>query len=300
MDIKAGVETAVLLAVVGGFLLAWAGYQSIRSGSRLTFFRLRQQRVTGGWLQIFFGVGLLGLAYFLGMYGEPVAYQYFPPSPSPSLSPTITQIPTITLTPTISLTPTITETPSITDTPTITPTPFMPLAIEALFESNVTPNPNAIFSPLTFALDIDSNFQPVRPATTFSNPLRRIYVLYSYDQMIPGVQWTALWYLDGELVYYETAPWDGTTGGYGSTFWAPEGGQWLPGMYQVQIFVGMEWKAVGEFEVQGDPPTPTPSITPTPAVSPTPSLTATMPFTPTASPTATRPFTPTPGGTTTP
>ena len=148
MDIRAGIITTIILAILASLLLFRFGIRSIQSARKLTFYRLRQQRMSGGWRMLGSAVLILLFAAWLGRFGEPVAYRYFPPSPTITLSPTITPIPTITLSPTITLTPTITDTPSITDTPTITPTPYIPPAIEALFDSAITPNPDAVFSPL--------------------------------------------------------------------------------------------------------------------------------------------------------
>ena len=97
--------------------------------------------------------------------------------------------------------------------------------------------------------------------------------VFTYDQMTPDAQWTALWYRDGKLVHYETIPWDGQVGGYGFTDWEAPAWEFLPGTYQVQIFVGLEWKVVGEFLLQGDAPTQ--PATETPASTPTPTITAT-------------------------
>src|SRR5258706_3461029 len=129
-DIKAGIKTAVVMVILGALFSIWAGIQSIRSGRKLDYFRLRQKRIALGWRLFVLAVFLAGAAFWLENYGEPVAYQYYPPSPMPSLSPTITLTPTITPTPTITLTPTISNTPSVSDTPTITPTPFLPLEIQ--------------------------------------------------------------------------------------------------------------------------------------------------------------------------
>ena len=131
MDIHAGIITIIILAVLFALLLFRIGIRAIQSARKLTFYRLREKRMSGGWRMLIVGVLLLLFAAWLGRFGEPIAYRYFPPSPTPSLTPTITLIPTITLSPTITLTPTITDTPSVTDTPTITPTPFVPPAIEA-------------------------------------------------------------------------------------------------------------------------------------------------------------------------
>jgi len=288
MDIRAGIITTIILAVLFALLLLRTGIRSIQLARKLTFYRLRQQRMSGGWRMLASGGILLLFAAWLGRFGEPVAYRYFPPSPTPSLTPTITLIPTITLSPTITLTPTITNTPSVTDTPTITSTPYIPPAIEALFNGVVTPNPDAVFSPLQFST-VYENFECVAPSTTFVNPIRSMTACFSYNNMLPGVQWTAMWYRDNELVHYETLPWDGTTGGLGYSEWAPPPEVWKAGTYTVQIFVGLEWKVVGQFVVTGDPPTPVPSNTPSPTLTPTITRTpsATPVFTLTPAPTST-------------
>jgi hypothetical protein len=292
MDIRAGIFTTILLAVLAALIFFRGGIRSIQSARKLTFYRLRQQRMSSGWRMLFAGLLLSFFAIWLGRFGEPIAYRYFPPSPTASLTPTITPIPSITLSPTITLVPTITDTPSVTDTPTITPTPFVPPAIEALFQSIVTPNPDAVFSPLQFST-VYENFECVAPATSFVNPIKSMTACFSYNNITPGVQWTALWYRDGELVKYDTHVWGDvggeSTGGLGSSEWAPPPDMWKPGNYEVQIFVGEDWKVVGRFTVSGDPPTAVPTITPSPTVSPT--------FTHTPSPTPTSSRTPVPSAT---
>ena len=287
MDIQAGIYTTIFLAVLIALFLWWLGIRSIQSGRKLTFYRLRQKRMSGGWRMLAMGMLLLLFAAWLGRFGEPVAYRYFPPSPTLTLTPTITIVPTITLSPTITLTPTITDTPLVSDTPTLTSTPYIPPAIEVLFNGNVTPNPDAVFSPLQFST-VYENFECVVPSTTFVNPIRSITACFSYNNMSPGVQWTALWYRGDELVKHDTHVWGEetgeSTGGLGSSQWAPPPEMWQPGTYTVQVFVGLEWKVVGQFIVSGEPPTSTPSITPSPTLSPTitqtPSVTPTFSQTP--------------------
>jgi hypothetical protein len=283
MDIHAGIITIIVLAVLFALLFFRVGIRAIQSARKLTFYRLREKRMSSGWRMLIAGLLLLLIGAWLGRFGEPIAYRYFPPSPTPSLTPTITLIPTITLSPTITLTPTITDTPSVTDTPTITPTPFIPPAIEALFNSDVTPNPDAVFSPLLFST-VYENFECVAPSTSFVNPIREIYACFSYDNMSPGVQWTALWYRENEVVHYETYPWDGSTGGLYYSQWSPPPELWLAGEYTVQLFVGLEFRGSGKFRVTGEPPTAVPTITPSPTISPTvtrtPSATPTFTLTP--------------------
>jgi hypothetical protein len=306
MDIRAGIFTTIVLAVLAALIFFRVGIRSIQSARRLTFYRLRRQRMSGGWRMLFSGMLMLVFAAWLGRFGEPIAYRYFPPSPTASLTPTISPVPSITLSPTITLTPTITDTPSVTDTPTITPTPFIPPAIEALFESQVTPNPDAVFSPLQFST-VYENFECVAPSTSFVNPIQSMTACFSYNNITPGVQWTALWFRDGELVKYDTHVWGAiegeSTGGLGSSEWAPPPEMWLPGGYEVQIFVGQEWKVVGRFIVSGDPPTASPTLSPTLTISPTftrtPSLTPTPSRTPLPSATPTASRTPRPTATVT-
>jgi hypothetical protein len=155
--------------------------------------------------------------------------------------------------------------------------------VAAQFDSQVTPDPAAVFSPLVFGQDIDlTTYQPVGEATVFTNPIERIVAIFSYDKMQSGVQWTTLWYREGKLVYYETKPWDGNTGGYGFTERVAGPSEWQPGEYEVQIFVGTDWKTVGRFVVQGDVPTSTPTR------APSATITETNTSLPTSSPTITK------------
>ncbi|HET9590390.1 MAG TPA: hypothetical protein VFO91_16505 [Anaerolineales bacterium] len=111
--------------------------------------------------------------------------------------------------------------------------------------------------------------------------------MFTYDQMTPGAQWTALWYREGELVHYETLPWNGETGGFGFTEWEAPASEWLPGVYEVQIFVGLELKVIGQFVVQGDAPTAIPTATPSLTITPSRTMTPSLTATPTRTPSAT-------------
>jgi hypothetical protein len=274
----------------------------IRESRRMKYYRLRRGRLLAGWRMILISFGFLAVTLLINRFGEPAVYSIYSVTVTPSLTLPPTLIPTKTLTPTITETPTITPTLSETYTPTPTQTPSIPLAVEVQFSGTLTPPPEAVFSPLRFAEGIDLAYNPINPATSFTNPIEMMYAIFSYDKMADGVQWTALWYRDGELVYFETKPWDGGTGGFGFSDWAPEPEAWLPGGYQVQIFVGFDLIVSGDFEVIGFPPTksPTPSNTPTmtPTLTPTPSNTPTITLTPTI--TITRWPTQTPTNTRTP
>jgi len=277
-----------LLLILGGsfFYRAWRGFQEAK---RLYFFIKRQQLLQRVWLLIFSGVIVVGAAIAFNRFTEPVIYRYFVPSPTSTLTPTHT------LTPTITQTPSITPTPTITTTPQFTPAPLLPAVISEGFKSTITPNPRAVFSQITFSRKLDKNLRPLNPESVFRNPIVTLYGSFSYDQMIIGSQWTALWFRDGELISYETLPWNGASGGFGFTESKLSPEEWLPGNYEVQIFVGTAWKISGTFEVTGTPPT----STPTPSPIPTRTATSTRTPTRTPSPSPTPPITPTPRPTST-
>lgn len=284
LDIHTAVQTATILSIVFVVISAVAGWRAIQKGRTLKFFRMRRDRIMAGWRMIFIAVVFAVLAILLNTAAEPVIYSFYPPTATQTMTPTFTLTPTITLSPTITLTPTITPTPSVSDTPTITPTPHVPLAVEAQFQSVVTPNPETVFSPLIFTQGLDENWNPISASEVFTNPVGHIYALFSYDQMIPGSQWTAIWYYGTELVHFETSPWEGGTGGLGYTDWEPEPYKWLPGEYEVQIFLGLTFKVSGRFTVAGSPPTPIPSLTPTPTRTQTLTPTVTKTRAPTETP----------------
>jgi serine/threonine protein kinase len=172
----------------------------------------------------------------------------------------------------------------------LTPAPQIPPEIEAQFTSRALPDPDAIFSPLQFTQRLDQNLSPVAPSASFTNPLEVLYAWFTYDHMSTAPQWTAIWLREGELVFYETSPWQGGTGGMGYTRWEPSPEEWLPGQYEVQIFIGLEFKVSGRFTLTGDAPTPQPSSTPTATLTHTPLPTATRTKKPTPSPTLSGPL----------
>jgi hypothetical protein len=284
LDIHTAVQTALVITIVALIFSIWRGIASIRTARDLPFFRMRRQRMVHGWRLLFSAVALALIAFLLNTQAEPVIYTFFPPTPTMTNTPTVTTTPTITMTPTITLTPSITPTPAESYTPTITPTPYIPLSVSTAFTSTVTPNPEAVFSELTFTDGLDELYRPLNPGTSFKNPINHMYAVFSYDNMINGAQWTALWYRGSDLVYYETKPWDGGTGGLGYTDWPPELANWLPGEYQVQIFVGSEIKVSGTFTVEGEPPTPRPTATGTPTITPMPTATRTATPRPSSTP----------------
>ena len=304
LDIQSGVKMAVFLAGLLAAISLISGIRVIQRSRNLSFFRMRRDQMVQGWRRIF-GAIILGIvAFSLNQYAEPIAYSFYTPSPTPTSTSTITLTPTVSLTPSITLSPTITETPSESNTPTVSPTPHIPLAIEGKFTGTLTPPVDALFSSIDFSnIGLDGLNRAIDPTDTFTNPVGSMFAAFSYNGLADGIQWTALWYRQDELVSFETKPWDGGTGGYGFSEWHPNAAEWLPGEYQVQLFLGYDWYQVDFFDVIGNPPPPTPTLSPTatetalPSQTPTRTPTPTPTLTPTRTqpPTATRTSTPIPG-----
>jgi hypothetical protein len=282
LDIETALQVLFFLSVIGVILAGIAGWNSIRAGSRLMFFRKRRDMIMRGWRMIILALVLAAIAFSLNQYARPAIYRVFPPSP------TITLTPTVTLSPTITLTPTITETPTITITPMFSPTPMLPTQYLSRFTGQQTPDPAAVFSTLQFSRKIKGNL-PEEPLVEFNNPVIHIYGTFSYDKMTDGAQWTAIWKHGDETICDETKPWDGGTGGYGYTDCFPAAEKWLPGEYEVQVFIGTQYITGGTFTVIGDAPT----ITRTPVPTRTPAPTSTRLPSSTAIPSKTTPIKPT-------
>lgn len=286
------VAYALYAALAYGVL---AGFLNLRQARNLPFFLMRRRAVLSGWRSIGFGLAFGVLGGLLQGFGTTALFRLIPPTASvtptaaPTLTGTITPTFTVTWTPSVTVSPTESTTPTETATPAPSPTPSLPRDISSLFTSSQTPEPGAAISPVIVAPRLNGLNLPVNASDTFTNPVQKLFGQFSYNFMADGVQWTALWLLDGKVVWHETKPWDGDTGGNGYTgpVEGPVDGVWAPGEYEIQIFVGQEWKSSGRFTVVGTPPTATPTSSPIPTKTPTPTPTPTRTRTriPSATPT---------------
>lgn len=276
IDIAMTVKVIVILIGVALLISVLLAVRSIRMGLHLQFFRKRRDLVTHGWRLILLALILGIFALVISRFGEPVAYRYFPPSP------TVTSTPTITLTPTITQTPKDTLTPTITETLQYTYTPSLPQDAQATIQTPVGPDTAAVFSGLIFDTQLSDQGIVAQDTNPFDANVQHIYGGFSFDGMALGVQWTAVWNLNGKPVHIESKVWKATSGGYGYTDWDCSTGECQPGQYEVQIFVGSTWKASGTFTINGGAVAATEG-TPSPSASevfrsstPTPSPSATL------------------------
>lgn len=282
LDIRAGVIAATVLTMIFFLISITTGTQTVLASRKIKFFNLSQDQKRRGWWLILLAVFWAILGILVYFYGEPVAYTIISPSPTrpASLTPSIS--PSASVSPTITETPTITLTPAESYTPLPTSTPHIPVAVEARFEGKLTPPAEAAFSPLTFSnIGLDAEYNPIGPGIQFTNPVGHLYAVFSYALMEDDIQWSALWYRGDELVHYESLPWNGGSGGIGYTDWDPSPELWLPGEYQIQIFLGLDFYISGDFSVVGEPSRPAATLTPDVTSSPTFTIQPTVTVSPT-------------------
>jgi hypothetical protein len=247
-DLQIDVRTTILVLVIGlivvGGLLIIHGIKLIRYGTTIEYYQKRKKYVLHGLRMFAVAIIVAISAVLCSRFGEPLVYQVYIPSPTSSITPSITPSPTITLTPTITMTPTVTQTPSIT------PIPEIPDSILDEFEGSTEIPEEVVFSPLAFSNEIDDFFQAVSPSEQFQGDDEVLYGSFTYNNMVPGLQWTILW-LDPDdiIICYESIVWGNFTGGYGYSECSSPGPRWKQGEYQVQMFLGTEWLLTGRFSV---------------------------------------------------
>ncbi|MCJ7569809.1 MAG: hypothetical protein MUO58_20055 [Anaerolineales bacterium] len=252
-------QTILLMTIIFGLgvlVAVWVGWVQIQAARKLPYYLLRKERTLIGW-RWFALAAMFGIASIVSAsLGQTAVYALYPPTPS--ITPTATKTSTPTVTPTLknTTTPTITLTSTITPTATQTPTPSLPEEIHLLLlRETQVPDPEAVFSLVLVARRIDSQNRPIGASDIFTNPVERLFGTFTYNYLTNGLRWTAIWYSGSEMLCLETHAWDGGTGGYGYTECEP--GVWLPGEYEIQIFLSDTWMVSTRFAIEGDPPTPT-------------------------------------------
>jgi hypothetical protein len=247
LTIDQGVQVLALLFFAGLVAAGLIGWNLIQSARKLRFFILRRERISRGWRLITLSLVFAALGIATQFYGKEVAYTIIPPTPS--MSPTATVTPTASITPTPSITPTasITPTPSITPIPTETTTPILPVEAATLLPGTHTPDPGAVFSEIEVTARLGNFNQALDASVEFVSPPSLLYGAFSYNFLRDGIQWSAVWYRNDEIICLEAIPWDGGSGGFGYT--ECELIEWQPGDYTIHLFWGDEWKVSTQFTV---------------------------------------------------
>ncbi|HSR21454.1 MAG TPA: hypothetical protein VLL49_11120, partial [Anaerolineales bacterium] len=300
----------VLIFGMGAILSLLSAVRILQTSRRWSDYRLRRRYLLQARLLILLATLSGGLAVVLLILGPERVLHALPsastatrasavPGTSDTPRPSNTA-PPATDTPTAIL---VTPSPIVPPTSTITPTPVMPIAVQAMIEGTVTPAFDVEFGRLRFSTEIN-DYRLVAPGERFRNPIKQIFSVFTYQPVGAKIQWTALWYENGELRYIDTTSWQAYPTGVAVAGWNRPAPEWQPGEYEVQIFVGTDWKASGRFLLEGEPPTatatPRPSATATLRPSATATRTATPTRTATASPLPSQTLTPSPTRTHTP
>ena len=249
MNVDIDTTYKVILVLIAIALVSMIGMaiRSLRSAATLQFYRKRREMLAYGWRMLFLSIILGGIGYFFFRFAEPVAYRYFPPSA------TITRTPTITLTPTITMTLQNSLTPTITQTLAQTYTPMLPSEVVATIQTPVGVESKSRFSPVQFSTQTGDGWI-INTTDTFKLPITQLFAGYTYDGMVAGLRWTAVWLYEGSIVCFETREWENLTGGYYYSDYCDQKitpNMWKPGDWEVQIFVGQTWKTSGRFTVLG-------------------------------------------------
>ena len=284
----------VLIFGLGAIFSLLSAVRTLQISRRWSDYRLRRRYIVQARGSVLLAVFSGALAVSLMMFGRLLPPGETPAalpatqttaasetaSPVPTMPPTETPIPPSDTPTAIVFTPT----PIIPPTSAITPTPVMPIAVQAMIQGTVTPAFDTQFGRLRFSTEIN-NYALVAPGETFHNPIKQMYSVFTYQPIGVKVEWTALWYQDRELKHVDTTSWKDFPSGVAVASWLRPAAEWEAGEYEVQVFVGTDWKVSGRFVLDGAPPTGTSS----PAATTTPSFTQTSPAsrTPTITPTAT-------------
>ena len=156
------------------------------------------------------------------------------PTATPTLEPTATATPTPEPTATPTPAPTATPTPEPTATPTPSPTPV--------------PTPAARIVKVTMARSVDSAQRPVDPATVFG-PLDLIYASAQVEDLEEGVELTAKWFLDADLLKTVSIASDQDYPSVHVSFYLEPSEPLPDGDYRVEILIADAVAAIGHFQI---------------------------------------------------
>lgn len=169
-----------------------------------------------------------------------------PTPPPPTATPTpIPPTPTPTDTPT----PTPTSTPTDTPTPTPTPTTLADAARVPTTPPRTPAPPEVRFGPIQFGTEITDDFQIVNPSTIFQDGTATIYAVYPFRGMEKGLDFTVVWYKNGEELIRDELEWPFGDRATSYTFITPRG----PGLYKLELYVNDSVVATKLFEVEPRP-----------------------------------------------
>jgi hypothetical protein len=130
----------------------------------------------------------------------------------------------------------------MTDTPTVT------LTATATFESVLRLTPadseqepprGATIELVAAASGITPDYAPLGQETQFAAGIQRIYFFVRFDNMANGLAWTRVLFREGVPIQGQSYRWAMGESGESYFFFGDANG-YLPGRYEVRIFIGAE------------------------------------------------------------
>jgi hypothetical protein len=117
----------------------------------------------------------------------------------------------------------------------------------------------ASFGPIVFAESIDRQGNPVGAAQSFVSGLEELHAFSDYAGMEDGLNFTVLWYIDGEMVVEDDYEWEGGAVGDWHYYLYSRGGVLPDGEYGVELQVEGQSLQSGSTTIgTGAPPRPRP------------------------------------------
>ncbi len=153
-----------------------------------------------------------------------------------------------------------TATPNATETAGPTPTKATsggvqpptatPKATETLTAAPTSASEEPKIGPITFAVGVTEEKEPVGAETTFPDDIDEIHAIFGYDGMTDDDAWERFWYQDGEEVGSGSDPWEsGVSGTFDLSLTG--GGEPLgAGSWKLEIYVNGELAQTGTFVIQ--------------------------------------------------
>jgi tetratricopeptide (TPR) repeat protein len=110
------------------------------------------------------------------------------------------------------------------------------------------PSPPPVIGEISFATEITEDSEPVEPSDSFSSGVTTIYAVFEHANFAPDMEFSFIWYIDGEEVLGDGSIWDANPTG---TSWVnidhPNG---LPaGEYKLQLLIDGEVLQTGSFVI---------------------------------------------------
>lgn len=112
----------------------------------------------------------------------------------------------------------------------------LPAQYRDTFSSDVSLTENSKLGRISFAQEINEQYEPIAPRRIFEAGSYTIYAIFSYDGMEDGMEWAWVWQHNGEVADGGTQLWKYGSEGPGYVYYAPEEG-FQAGQYTLQIWV---------------------------------------------------------------